>query len=51
VNLDGGSLPGQWTSGLQIVSSNANTFGGLQISNISGRAVVGLAAYRTMTGH
>ncbi|MGD2148926.1 MAG: hypothetical protein PVH41_19695, partial [Anaerolineae bacterium] len=39
VILDGGSFPGDWEPGLQIVNSDGNTIRGLQISNFSGRAI------------
>ncbi len=39
VILDGSQLPGEWEAGLQIVSSEANTIRGLQISNFSGPGI------------
>jgi hypothetical protein len=39
VILDGSNAPGDWLAGLQIVSSDANTIRGLQISNFSGPGI------------
>jgi predicted amidohydrolase YtcJ len=39
VILDGSQIPGDWVAGLQIVSSEANTIMGLQISNFPGPGI------------
>lgn len=39
VILDGSNAPGGWVAGLQIVSSDANTIRGLQVSNFSGPGI------------
>jgi hypothetical protein len=39
VILDGGQVTGEWVAGLQIVSSEANTILGLQISHFPGPAI------------
>ena len=52
VILDGSNVPGDWVAGLQIVSSNANTIRGLQVSNFSGPgiAISGDAEYNVIGG-
>lgn len=52
VILNGSNMPGDWTPGLQIVDSDANTIQGLQISSFSGRAIniSGDAQYNVIGG-
>ena len=52
VILDGSQVSGEWTAGLQIVSSNANMIMGLQITNFPGPgvAISGDSAHNTIGG-
>ncbi|HEY45078.1 MAG TPA: right-handed parallel beta-helix repeat-containing protein [Anaerolineae bacterium] len=52
VILDGSNVPGGWVAGLQIVSSEANTVRGLQVSNFSGPgiAISGEARFNVIGG-
>jgi hypothetical protein len=52
VILDGSQVQGEWVAGLQIVSSEANTIWGLQVSNFSGPgiAVSGDSKYNVIGG-
>ena len=52
VTLDGSNVPGDWVAGLQIVSSEANTIRGLQVSHFPGPgiAISGDAKYNMIGG-